>query len=264
MPETVVREELEALDICVRGVVQLRSGRRDQDPKRTALGPRNFIVSVAQSPDVTRVHTITQLCGLRVNVESYVAPKCPLQWKRCQHFGHTQRGCGYAPRCVACGEAHLSGGCSTSKEQLKCCSCGGNHTAIYRGCGKWKKAKAALARSGPTEALGKSGSTASARQEPSAEELSLGEGWNHVLPGCRVAKVPPSPSPQPTPTPIAQAHKKAKTTGTSNEARTKKPAPKVPAAPKKAPPRMASTTQCAAKSTLPKQLVPSPALNPFL
>ena len=58
--------------------------------------------------------------------------------------------------------------------------------------------------------------------------------------------------------------KKAKATGTSNEARAKKPAPKVPAAPKKAPPKKASTTQCAAKSTLPKQLVPSPALNPFL
>ena len=32
MPESVVREELEALDIQVQGVKQLRSGRRDQDP----------------------------------------------------------------------------------------------------------------------------------------------------------------------------------------------------------------------------------------
>ena len=32
MPESVVREELGALDIHVQAVMQLRSGRRDQDP----------------------------------------------------------------------------------------------------------------------------------------------------------------------------------------------------------------------------------------
>ena len=32
MPESVVREELEALDIHVQAVMQLRSGRCEQDP----------------------------------------------------------------------------------------------------------------------------------------------------------------------------------------------------------------------------------------
>jgi hypothetical protein len=32
MPESVVREELELLDIHFQGVMQLRSGRGDQDP----------------------------------------------------------------------------------------------------------------------------------------------------------------------------------------------------------------------------------------
>ena len=142
MPETVVREELEVLGICVQGILQLRSGRRDQDPEKDRPATPHFIVSEARGPDVTRVRAITQLCGRRVSVEAYVAPKGPSQCKRCQRFGHIQRGCGYAPRCVACGEAHLSGGCKTSKERLKCCSWGGNHTANYRGCGKRKEAKA--------------------------------------------------------------------------------------------------------------------------
>jgi len=34
MPESVVREELESLNIRVQGVTQLRSGRRDQDPAK--------------------------------------------------------------------------------------------------------------------------------------------------------------------------------------------------------------------------------------
>jgi hypothetical protein len=33
MPEDVVREELGALGICVQGIKQLRSGRRDRDPE---------------------------------------------------------------------------------------------------------------------------------------------------------------------------------------------------------------------------------------
>ena len=38
-----------------------------------------------------------------MTVESYVAPKGLLKCRRCQRFGHTQRNCGYSPRCVACG-----------------------------------------------------------------------------------------------------------------------------------------------------------------
>jgi hypothetical protein len=34
MPESVVWEELESLNIRVQGVIQLRSGRRDQDPAK--------------------------------------------------------------------------------------------------------------------------------------------------------------------------------------------------------------------------------------
>jgi hypothetical protein len=39
MPESVVREELESLNIHVPGVMQLRSGRRDQTPPSTAIPP---------------------------------------------------------------------------------------------------------------------------------------------------------------------------------------------------------------------------------
>ena len=141
MNEDVVRKELEALGICFQEVVQVRLGCRDHNPENDRPVTPHFIVTVARGPEVSTTRSITQLCGLRVTVETYTAPKGSLQCKRCQRFRHTQRNCGYAPRCVACGEAHLSGECSTPKE-LKCCGCGGNHNANYRGCGKWKEAKA--------------------------------------------------------------------------------------------------------------------------
>jgi len=151
MPESVVREELETLGIHVQGVTQLRSGRRDQGPNKDRPPTPHFIVSGARGPEVSSVRSITELCGLRVSVESYLVPKGPMQFKRCDRFGHTQRNCGYVPRCFACGGSHLSGGCSTPREQLQCCGCGGNHTANYRGCVKWK---AALAKQAPQRAPG--------------------------------------------------------------------------------------------------------------
>jgi len=136
---------------------------------------------------VSKVRSLTELCGLRVS-ESYVAPKGLLQCKRCQRFGHTQRNCGYAPRCVACGGSHRSGGCSTPREQPQCCGCGGNHTANYRGCVKWKEAKAALAKQAPDRgqknaATAHLTATKEQRAGPSVEQMDLGKWWNNVVRG---------------------------------------------------------------------------------
>jgi hypothetical protein len=69
MPESVVREELQSLDIRVQGVTQLRSGRRDRDPTKDRPPTHHFIVSVARGPEVSRVRSITEICGLWVSVE---------------------------------------------------------------------------------------------------------------------------------------------------------------------------------------------------
>jgi hypothetical protein len=137
-------------------------------------------------------------------VETYNAPKGPLQCKCCQRFGHTQRNCGYAPRCVACGDEHPSGKCFTPKQQLKCCSCGGNHTTNYRGCSKWKEAKAAAAKRAQGERSRKDGVSTRlpaprlAPAKPSPKQEKLGSGWNHVVRGGRVVKAQATPTPAST------------------------------------------------------------------
>ena len=68
MPESVVREVLEALDIHVQAVMQLRSGRGDQDPTKDHPLTPHFIVSVARGPEVSKVRSIIELCGLRVSL----------------------------------------------------------------------------------------------------------------------------------------------------------------------------------------------------
>jgi hypothetical protein len=82
MPKSVVGEELESLNIRVQKVTQLRSDRRNQDPSKDCFPTSHFIVSVARDPEMSKVRSLTELCGLQVSVGSYVAPKGPLQSKR--------------------------------------------------------------------------------------------------------------------------------------------------------------------------------------
>jgi hypothetical protein len=218
MPESVVRQELEDLGICVQGVMQLRSRCRDLDASKDRPLIPHFTVSVARGPGVQKVPSFFELCSLRVSVEKYVAPKGSVQCKRCQRFGHTQRNSSYPPRCVACGDTHKSGECSTPQQQLKSCSCGGNHTANYRGCSKWKEAKAALAKQVPkqrTRTSGANGQPAANKvvmPQPSAEQESLGSGWNNIVRVGRVVKATLPTPPEPAPRSVIEIPQKEKMT----------------------------------------------------
>jgi hypothetical protein len=145
------------------------------------------------------------LCGLRVKVETYSAPKGPLQCKRCQRFGHTQSNCGYAPRRVACGDADQSGKCPNPRQQLKCCSCAENHTENYRAYSKRKEEKAAAAKRAQGEIGRKDGvftrlpAPKSAPAKHSPEQEKLGPGWNQVVKGGHVIKVRATPKLTPNP-----------------------------------------------------------------
>jgi hypothetical protein len=189
MPETDIREELESLHIQVQAAMQLRSRRRDQVAEMERPLTPNFIVSLERGSDVTKVSSL--LPNSADQSRDVQRSKRPLQCKCYQPIGHTQRNCGYAPRCMACGDAHPSRTCITPKQQLKCCSCGGNHTANYRGYCKWKEAKTAAAM----RALRKRGrmdvfstrvpapKSASLKQTP--EQEALGTGCKHVVRGGR-------------------------------------------------------------------------------
>jgi hypothetical protein len=52
MPESVVREELESLGMCVQGVIKLRSRRSDLDASKVRRLTPHFIVLVAPGPGV--------------------------------------------------------------------------------------------------------------------------------------------------------------------------------------------------------------------
>jgi len=74
-----------------------------------------------------------------------------------------------------------SGGCFTPREQHQCNGCGGNHMANYRGCVKWKEAKAAPENQAPDRGrkcapIGHPAAPEAQRAGPPAEQMYLGEG----------------------------------------------------------------------------------------
>jgi hypothetical protein len=106
--------------------------------------------------------------------------------------------------CVACGDAHPSRKCVTPEQQLKCCSCEGNHTANYRGCSKLTEAKVAAAKREQGECGRKDGVSTrlpapkSAPAKPSPEQEKLCPGWNQVVRDGRVVEAQATPSPTST------------------------------------------------------------------
>jgi hypothetical protein len=75
LAEEEIKEELETLSIRVQAVMHLLSKPGDQDPEKYSPLTPHFVVSVERGPDVSKVRSLTEICGLRVQVETYVAPK---------------------------------------------------------------------------------------------------------------------------------------------------------------------------------------------
>jgi hypothetical protein len=96
--------------------------------------------------------------------------------------------------------------------------------------------------------------------------MELGEGWNHVVRGGRVAKAsttpPANPHPNPTPQQVTKATEQPKVTATRETARPQKHEPKSTAAPKRSAGKSkkkaaASVKAAAAKTTPPNLVVPT-------
>jgi len=166
MPESVVRQELEILDIHVQGVKQMRSGRRDEDPTKDRPPTHTSLYQwrqgvrcpgCAQSPNSaarecrwSRTWLQRALCNASAASDSDTGSETAVT-----RLGGSRVG------------SHLSGGCSTLRKQPQCCGCGGKHTANYRDCAKWKEAKAARAKQAPLRAHRNAGTS-----QPAAPKLS--------------------------------------------------------------------------------------------
>lgn len=84
-------------------------------------------------------HSIKRIDGLSASWEYFRHDKRhTTQCFRCQSWGHSNRHCNRIPRCNKCGDNHLFSECprerNSTEIQPKCCNCGEQHVANFRGC----------------------------------------------------------------------------------------------------------------------------------
>lgn len=94
-----------------------------------------FMLTFKTDEDINKIFSITNIMGMRVDVQPIRKSKLIPQCKRCQSYGHTQSYCFKEPRCVKCTGKHFTKDCQKpSDTKPKCIHCGEDHPANYRGC----------------------------------------------------------------------------------------------------------------------------------
>lgn len=94
-----------------------------------------FLVTFDSKEDVKKIYNIKHILHSIVKVEPVKLSNLIPQCKICQAFGHTKNYCGKEPRRVKCSGKHSTIDCKKLSDQKpKCCNCGQDHPANYRGC----------------------------------------------------------------------------------------------------------------------------------
>jgi len=109
--------------------------------KKNKLSLPLFSVELNTKNNNSDMFTITMLLHTSVVVEKpHKSIIGPPQCHKCQAYGHTKTYCSHKPRCVKCGEEHLTQNCSkVNSLPAKCALCAGAHTSSYKGCPIYKK-----------------------------------------------------------------------------------------------------------------------------
>ncbi|GFV75406.1 nucleic-acid-binding protein from transposon X-element [Trichonephila clavipes] len=105
--------------------------------RKTGLPMPLFLLTLPKNNINKDIFNMTELCYLKIKVEPLRPKLGPAQCFRCQRFFHSSKYCTRNPKCVKCGQPHLTRSCTkTSSTEATCCNCQGNHPANYTGCPK--------------------------------------------------------------------------------------------------------------------------------
>jgi len=127
-PVDAIKEELNSKGFTVRNIINVL---HYQTKKPLPF----FFVDLEPSPSNKDIFTIDTLYYTKIKIEEPRPRRNLIQCTRCQSYGHTQAYCNHQPRCVKCGDNHLSSECKKDKDSpANCALCTQPHPANYRGC----------------------------------------------------------------------------------------------------------------------------------
>lgn len=133
-PIESVREDLTHKGYKVLSINRMKS-------ERGRIPMPLLMVTLERSEMAKNIFYLPDIKKIIVRVEVPRVRSTTTQCYRCQGFGHTQRECRIAPRCVKCAGDHSYKQCAKAHEDpVKCVNCGGAHVASYRGCPRFPAA----------------------------------------------------------------------------------------------------------------------------
>lgn len=93
------------------------------------------MILVQINKEYKSIYNLTNLLGLKIQIEPLKNKGFILQCHRCQIFGHAQANCNAKFKCMKCGDEHSTHICTKPKTTPpKCANCAGEHTSIWKKC----------------------------------------------------------------------------------------------------------------------------------
>ncbi|GFT69249.1 RNA-directed DNA polymerase from mobile element jockey, partial [Nephila pilipes] len=128
MPPEDIMQELEELGFTPESC-HILTHRKTTQPMPL------FLVSLPKSDSNRDIFNISELCSLKIEVESLRKKVGPPQCYRCQGFFHNSNYCTRNPKCLKCGNPHLTRDCQKDINSPPTCGlCQGAHTANFLLC----------------------------------------------------------------------------------------------------------------------------------
>ena len=134
--EEVLADLKDTVDV-VQNVIQFKNLPEKDGGSPTMTG--NYLVYFTHDTNLNAIMKSVLYClhhkitwSFYKKPQKYKNPQC----FRCQRYGHVSKNCNMQYRCVKCVQGHGPGECPVikGKENPKCCNCGENHPANYKGC----------------------------------------------------------------------------------------------------------------------------------
>lgn len=138
-PTAEIDKELRLLKYPIENVRQMRRRVEDEQTGNKVWKPMPlWVVTVYDIQNVPNIWQLTGLYNLKISLSEYVGQGGPQQCYNCQGFGHKADGCFITPKCVKCGENHVSRECNKNpQDPPRCANCNKTHPANYRQCQKF-------------------------------------------------------------------------------------------------------------------------------
>jgi hypothetical protein len=135
IPEADIIKDLKDRNYKVFKVVNMQKRVKDEKGAVSKVPMPMHMIEFDNSQSMKDIEQVKHILHIKVKVEPWRKPKGIPQCRKCQAYGHTQRGCHRQPRCVKCADTHLTAECKLPRDKpAKCAGCGEHHPANYKKC----------------------------------------------------------------------------------------------------------------------------------